>query len=118
MWFWIVNGHILSLYDRVIYPPHYSGWVLSVHILFSAFSRNIYLFQHVLSHSTCINGKFECSGEHCTGICEDNEYVCDNGVCILDEYICDGIADCNDGSDEENCGMILKGMHAFSEELF
>ena len=28
-----------------------------------------------------------------------------SGVCIRSQYVCNGQNNCNDGSDEQNCGM-------------
>ena len=32
IWLWIADGHISSIFDRVICPPHDSGGVLLFHI--------------------------------------------------------------------------------------
>lgn len=69
------------------------------------------------SYSMCIHGKFECSSQNCTGICKDGEFVCTNGDCVSNEYVCDGIADCDDGSDENSCGE-FKQIAVFSLTLF
>jgi len=40
--------------------------------------------------------------------CGDNYFMCANGTqCIRDVYKCDGAVQCEDGSDEENCGKLL-----------
>ena len=57
-------------------------------------------------NSTCESGKFNCSGYNCTGICEDDEFVCGNGDCVAQEYVCDGTVDCQDSTDETNCSML------------
>ena len=37
-------------------------------------------------------------------VCPRKLFTCDNKECILPKYQCDGEKDCNDGSDEKNCG--------------
>ncbi|XP_025082607.1 basement membrane-specific heparan sulfate proteoglycan core protein-like isoform X8 [Pomacea canaliculata] len=36
--------------------------------------------------------------------CASNEFTCNDGYCIQKSYVCDRQPDCNDGSDELNCG--------------
>ncbi|XP_070548271.1 low-density lipoprotein receptor-like [Ptychodera flava] len=36
--------------------------------------------------------------------CDSEEYQCDNDECIPSSYKCDGVNDCEDNSDELDCG--------------
>uniref|UniRef100_A0A0K0E677 EGF-like domain-containing protein n=1 Tax=Strongyloides stercoralis TaxID=6248 RepID=A0A0K0E677_STRER len=38
--------------------------------------------------------------------CDDDSFYCKDGTCIQRSWLCDGEKDCNDGSDEENCGTL------------
>lgn len=38
--------------------------------------------------------------------CGDGQIRCDNGKCVLPNWRCDGIAQCQDGKDEENCPKV------------
>ena len=37
--------------------------------------------------------------------CADHEFQCDNGQCIDAKRTCDRVNDCDDASDEKDCGM-------------
>lgn len=39
--------------------------------------------------------------------CTDGEFSCTSGQCVPAPLVCDFKEDCEDGSDEEFCGMIV-----------
>jgi hypothetical protein len=39
--------------------------------------------------------------------CYTGEWQCANGDCIYDSLRCNDVVDCNDGSDEVDCGMLI-----------
>lgn len=43
------------------------------------------------------------------GMCEPNQFKCNNHKCVLKTWICDSENDCGDGSDEQNCGRPSDG---------
>ena len=38
--------------------------------------------------------------------CSDSEHACSNGQCIPKRWLCDRDRDCDDGSDEKECGKV------------
>ncbi len=42
---------------------------------------------------------------------EPSTFRCSNGQCIPISYRCDGDLDCNDGTDEQTCGMLFRVLH-------
>ena len=38
--------------------------------------------------------------------CEDRQFTCDHGTCVDMENRCDQHADCEDESDEKDCGIV------------
>ena len=40
-----------------------------------------------------------------TSTCGDDAFRCSNGQCIWYGYRCDGSRNCNDGTDEDECGI-------------
>ncbi|XP_025093679.1 low-density lipoprotein receptor-like isoform X2 [Pomacea canaliculata] len=45
--------------------------------------------------------------------CGENQFMCKSGECILAEWTCDTQADCQDGSDEQECECVCRGEHKF-----
>lgn len=43
------------------------------------------------------------------GSCAHDEVPCDQLLCLLRDSMCDGVADCADGSDEDNCSARFSG---------
>ena len=39
--------------------------------------------------------------------CSDDEFSCDNGICIPMNKRCNGKLECKDGSDEDNCDLVV-----------
>ena len=48
--------------------------------------------------------------------CSSQQFACDNAFCIPMENRCDGKEDCNDSSDERNCGKLIKRQE-YNKEL-
>ena len=68
------------------------------------------------SHSwTVHNDSEECSNEGATTYetnltlhaCSAEQFACDNAFCIEMEKRCDAVEDCVDGSDEQDCGLLV-----------
>ena len=43
-----------------------------------------------------------------SGLCEPNEFRCNNNRCAMKIWRCDGDDDCGDNSDESNCRMYCR----------
>ena len=48
--------------------------------------------------------------------CSSQQFACDNAFCVMMEKRCDGIEDCNDGSDEQDCGKLIQ-RQGYKKEL-
>lgn len=62
---------------------------------------------HCVQEATCeyVNQcNFQSIAQNCpNGLCEDNEFQCNDGECIPEDYVCDYDCDCNDCEDENDC---------------
>lgn len=48
--------------------------------------------------------------------CNPEEFQCDNGQCVPSDQVCDIQTDCQDGSDERDCGRFkIQYLMAFPE---
>lgn len=45
--------------------------------------------------------------------CKEDQFTCDSGYCISLTNRCDALQHCNDGSDEDNCGVIRMKMEQY-----
>ena len=52
-----------------------------------------------------------------TNPCPGIQYQCTDGTCIQSSKRCDYRKDCNDGSDEVNCGMLTLWLPCFSVQI-
>nr|XP_012218610.1 PREDICTED: vitellogenin receptor-like [Linepithema humile] len=57
-------------------------------------------------HKDCPNGEDEESNCKERGICEEDEFMCDDHTCINEDKHCDFFTDCVDDSDEKHCFKI------------
>ncbi|XP_037704852.1 low-density lipoprotein receptor-related protein 2 isoform X2 [Choloepus didactylus] len=54
------------------------------------------------NHLTCVN---DSSSQPPVEQCGNFSFTCKNGRCIPSEYRCDGVDNCQDNSDEQECGL-------------
>lgn len=52
-----------------------------------------------------------------SGMCEPNQFRCDNRHCVLKSWLCDSDDDCGDGSDERGCGATAPGQDCLPTEF-
>lgn len=50
-------------------------------------------------------------------LCSNWEFDCGDGICIRAEGRCDRYQNCQNGADEENCGMFLGLLIYFSDNF-
>ena len=55
----------------------------------------------------CNDGEAYTAQLKMSGCNTDGEFTCDDGQCVTMEQRCDQIANCKDGSDEENCQVLV-----------